>query len=202
MQVDRYSQSQHAAISVFSYQVNLPEEMPLICCAEETPLSGGQEVQTDPSVLRNLSLVTVGHPVIMPTHRLNDTDSLQQMLSFHSLNPQLATQEQPANPSIQTPGGEESARKQIWGGASGTHFENEQSLKRTLRKDSTFHWDGPKYVKVKCQISSLFRLVPELIMLQESEWLFEGRKKLLCCAPLTFTTKIHFFEGLFWTLET
>jgi len=69
----------------------------------------GQAVQTDPRfqipVLKNPSLATVGHHIIVPTHRLNDTDSLQQMLTFPSLNLLPPTREQTANPSLQTPGG-------------------------------------------------------------------------------------------------
>lgn len=52
----------------------------------------------------------------MPTHRVNDTDSLQQMLLFHGLNPSSYhhhLQKQSANPSIQAPGGEESAQRRF-----------------------------------------------------------------------------------------
>lgn len=112
-----------------------------------------------------------------------------------------------ANPSVRTPGGEESAQKRFKEARltlpvqpAYTHFGNVRRWKSEKRLDFLL-------LRVKCQISSLFRFILEFLMFQEKEWLLMAERSY-CVVELSLTfsltdcgLQLHDF-GYFWILDT
>lgn len=157
-----------------------PFQKPFLCPSQ------GQEVLSDLhfqiTVLKNPSLATVGHLVIMPTHRLNDTDSLQQMLPFHGQKPsphhhhqnsQLIPLSKPLVGRNLLKG---DLRRRVWYSLFSLHTFWECIKFYNFEKRLNFLLLRGKYARVKCQISSLFRFISEFIMFWEKEWLLMAER--------------------------